>query len=190
MAEWGRFSELRVSPYFKNIPHFILIPVSLIILEWWNWLVWSGTDWNVLWMISLLCHLSFHVILGMLKWWRNDGMRWNEGDFGSGKKIWILKHLSFHHHSVIPASFQINESDAHLEWHRNEQEWGLNEWIRCGLFIRDHTWFIHSDPILPIPESFSHWFVILTVTDFNEPWNDIGMSRNDLWMNESGVVSL
>ena len=100
---WMReISELRVWPWFKNLPHFTLIPSFLDILEWRNWLEWSENEWDVLWMTSLLSSFSF---LGIREWHPNDGMRRNEGDFGSGQKNWIPRCLSFCYHSVILSSF-------------------------------------------------------------------------------------
>ena len=99
----------------------------------WSEVKIGENDWNALWMISLLCYFSFHSKLVILKWWRNDRMRGNEGVFGSGEKKWSQKNLSFHCHSVIPASFNINDLKCPIEWHRNDQEWPLNEWIRCCL---------------------------------------------------------
>ena len=101
---WMReISELRVWPWFKNLPHFTLIPSFLDILEWRNWLEWSENEWDVLWMTSLLSSFSF---LGIREWHPNDGMRRNEGDFGSEQKNRILICLSFCHHSVIWSSLR------------------------------------------------------------------------------------
>ena len=111
----------------------------------------------------------------MMLGWLNEGeMR---GYFWSKAKPLILNYLPFHHHSITPWQYPVvciiipfiwgpflsfnhihanyakyvffwNWSGIH-EWLKNEPEWGLNEWIRCGLYRRDNTWFIHSDRIPP-----------------------------------------
>ena len=106
--------------------------------------------------------------------WLNEGeMR---GYFWSKAKPLILNYLPFHNHSVTPWQYPVvriiipfiwrpflsfNHIHANYakyvlwnwsricEWLRNEPEWGLNELIRCGLYRRDHTWFIHSEAISP-----------------------------------------
>ena len=87
---------------------------------------------------------------------------------------------SFLDHSVILTSFRSKQNsqitplrytafEKLFKWLRNEPEWGLNEWIRCGLFRRDHTWFIHSEAI-PAHSGVIPWG--FRIIDFEWCWND------------------
>ena len=53
------------------------------------------------WYLSIVIFIPGHSELT-----ENDQMRRNEGVFGSGQKYWILRHLSFWHHSVILSSLR------------------------------------------------------------------------------------
>ena len=106
-------SELRVSPCFKNLPHFTLIPSFWDILEWWNWSEWSENEWNVSWMKSLLSSFSF---LGIREWWGMTewgGMRVIL-ELSKKTEFWGASHSaiirSFGHHSGMELFLTISAS--------------------------------------------------------------------------------
>ena len=91
------FALLQKSPSFH--PHPVILRHS-----WMMKLV--GMEWK--WMECLMNEVPpfFIFIPWHSRMMRNDGMRRNESDFGTEQKNWILRCLSFCHHSVIWSSFR------------------------------------------------------------------------------------
>ena len=100
--------------------------------------------------------------------------------FFRGRKNWILRYLSFYHHSIIPMSFQPLNSPIirslmnlkltfKLEWHKHE-EWCSND--------RNDLWmsFYHSSVIPSIlvhDENIPSFGVIRFIPWSFEHWNDV-----------------
>ena len=134
-------------------------------------------------MTSLLSSFSF---LGIREWHPNDGMRRNEGDFGSGQKNWILRCLSFCHHSVIWSSFRNVLITFNLSVKSGPQspsaegDWGpdftlnleMKEGIICGSSL--HPWLIPS-------------FLIHSFRSKREVWPPITLCRG--WLGARVLAS-
>ena len=131
--------ELRVLPWFRIIPHFTVIHKFLNDENAWNELKMKG-------MSSKWCPLHWNssslVISSSVKWCWNDRMRWNDVVFWGQQKNWILRHLSFGCHLIIPTSFRDYiqlKRYQNKEWSSDEEEWVRNGLIGCCLFWRDST---------------------------------------------------
>ena len=132
-GEWGEFQNQGFCLGSKISLHFPSFGHSIIILEWRNEVELSRI--SLKWYLSIVIFISFHSRhFEMMKEWRNE----EECEcFFRGRKNWILRYLSFYHHSIIPMSFQPLNSPIirslmnlkltfKLEWHKHE-EWCSND---------------------------------------------------------------
>ena len=106
MTEWWQNEEdfrikgfALLQKYHSFHPHPVILRhsrmIKLIGMEW----KWMGCPLNEIPPFFIFIPWHSRMI-------RNDGMRRNESDFGSEQKNWILRCLSFCHHSVILSSFR------------------------------------------------------------------------------------
>ena len=125
---WWNEGDFRINGFalLQKYPSFH--PHSVIPTAFWNdQSERNGVKMNGMpsdWYLSLVIFIPGHSELT-----ENDQMRRNEGVFGSVQKYWILRHLSFWHHSVILSSlrnevwmsFHIHSKKTcfsiSLEWH-------------------------------------------------------------------------
>ena len=132
-GEWGEFQNQGFCLGSKISLHFPSFGHSIIILEWRNEVELSRI--SLKWYLSIVIFISFHSRhFEMMKEWRNE----EECEcFFRGRKNWILRYLSFYHHSIIPMSFQPLNSPIirslmnlkltlKLEWHKHD-EWCSND---------------------------------------------------------------
>ena len=114
---------------------------------------------------------QIHIILEMTSEWPGMASEWMNQVLSLIKRQHLIHSFRPHSaHSWVIQTFQTHPNNTRilifLKWQQNDQEWHLNEWIRCCLLYRDSTWFIHSDPIPLIPESFSHSRLIQRTLDY------------------------
>ena len=145
--------ESRVLPCFKNNPSFhphSVIPTSSLSDKTAQNAVKMckmTLEWNLSIVIFHSC--SFKHIRneeGMTEWGGMRGVLEGERKINSEKPIILPSFYPFLRHLALQVSFQPSKEKFAIttEWHQNGEKWPWNEWIRCGLFYRDHTWFIHS----------------------------------------------
>ena len=132
--------ELRVLPWFKNIPSFHLIPsfhhhswTTKLLGMKWEWLKWLLDDISQLW-IFIPCHSRYFQ---MTKEWRNE-VEW--GCFWRGRKKLncetpvILP--SFDHSNVIPR-LELEPKKRKLDPSASplDQKWLWNEKNESGMRV-------------------------------------------------------
>ena len=72
---------------------------------------------------------------------------------------------------------------------KNAPEWGRNERIRCCLFIRDSTRFVHSE-VIPVHLGVIQWrFKSILPSNDTELAEWLENGPNEVGVNESGAVS-
>ena len=122
-CSWTDLAELRVLPWLKNLPSFGLIRSFQ---HHSRMREWSGNDQNDCWMLS--SHCNFHSLSFKSDMeWRNE-VEW--GGFRRRRKKWILRCLSFRHHSVFIQEFKHKlSSRLSMEWF----EWYWNDWNEQGM---------------------------------------------------------
>ena len=95
---------------------------------------------------------SFRKIVQMTQEWARMGSEWMNQVLSLYKRQHLIHSFRGHSWSFWCHFKNINNlvffGWVWNGWMTQEwAEWGLNEWIRCCLYIRDSTWFIHSDAI-------------------------------------------
>ena len=138
--------------------------------------------------MTVECNIPIEIfILFHSKMIWNDGMRRNGGVFGEREKKWILRCLSFCHHSVILSSFRNSNTNFALDC-QNDWEWLGNdlEMKESGaVSYRDSTRFFHSDliwiigmtlkwknQVLSLIETAPDSFIQTSFGSLEWPWNE------------------
>ena len=144
------FLELRVLPWFENLPSLHLIR-SFHHHSWMKKLLGMKIKW-LKWLMNDISSIVIFIVSHsrhskMMEEWPNEE-EWScflRGRKNMTSQIPVIL-PSFHHSNFIPFWSELI-SPKKIEMSLNGWEWGQNDLIRCCLLLGDSTGLNHSNPI-------------------------------------------